>query len=101
MALSFNVNWRALAGVSIEIVDVSTAVQLARGAYGWLKAPERTVSLMEIIATHGHLAPSPNFNKFRYEAARRTTEVRGIAWYDGRLESFPCPGASTANIGDG
>ena len=102
MELSFNVAWGPISQIAIPLLDVNAAIQIAVGAYGWWKARERSLSLMETIeATSGHLAPSTNFNKFRYEAARRTTEVRGIAWYDGRLESFPCPRASTANIGDG
>jgi len=101
MELSFNVAWGPISQIAIPLVDINGAVQLAVGAYGWWKAQERSMSLMETIKTVGHLVPSTTFNRFRYEAARRTTEVRGIAWYDGRLESFPLPSASTANVGDG
>lgn len=94
--MSFNV----ITGVPAGIVDTHTAVQMAGGTYGWWKAKERSVSLTEMIATHGRLAPSTNFNKFRYETARHTTKIHGIARYDGRLESFPCFSSSTANIED-
>jgi hypothetical protein len=100
MELSFNVPWGPLSQIAIPLVDVNGAVQLAIGAYGWWKARERSLSLIETIATCGQLSPSTNFNELRYDAARRTTEVRGIAWYDGRLESLPCPGASTGTMGD-
>jgi hypothetical protein len=36
----------------------------------------------------------------RYITARQRGEFRGIAWFDGRLESTPLSGASTGNLGD-
>jgi len=101
MELSFNVACGPISQVALPLLDVKTAVQLAVGAYGWWKARERTITLVDMVqAVGGQLAPSPTFDLSRYQAARRTTEVRGIAWYDGRLEAVPLPRASTGNWGD-
>lgn len=41
-----------------------------------------------------------SFDRARYCAGRQDTEMRGIAYYDGRLQSFSLPRASTAAAGD-
>lgn len=101
MEVAFNVAWGPLSQIAIPLIDVNSTVQLAVGAYGWWKARERSVSLVEMIqANGGRLAPSSTFNLHSYLVKRQTTEVRGIAWFDGRLESVPLPRASTGNLGD-
>ena len=101
MELAFNVAWGPLTQIAIPFIDIRSAVELAAGAYGWWKARERSLSLIEMIhASGGRLAPSTTFNMSLYYAARQTSSVRGIAWYDGRLESFPLPRASTGSLGD-
>jgi hypothetical protein len=101
MELSFNVAWGPISQVAIPLLDVKTAVQLAVGAYGWWKARERSITLVDMVrAIGGQLAPCTTFSLSRYQSARRATEVRGIVWYDGRLESVPLPRASTGNWGD-
>jgi hypothetical protein len=101
MELAFNVAWGPISQVAVPLLDVKTAVQLAVGAYGWWKARERSVSLVDMVqAVGGQLAPCTAFSHSRYLSARHTSEVRGIAWYDGRLEAFPLPRASTGNWGD-
>jgi hypothetical protein len=101
MELAFNVAWGPLSQIAVPLIDVNSAVQLAVGAHGWWKARQRSVSLMEMIhANGGHLAPSSSFNTQRYRDVRHASEFRGIAWYDGRLESVPLPNASTGTFGD-
>src|SRR5271156_139733 len=101
MELSFNVAWGPISQIAVPFLDVSSAVQLAVGAYGWWKARERTMSLAEMVrANGGLLAPSTTFNFFRYLSVRESGELRGIAWFDGRLESVPVPKASTGKSGD-
>ena len=59
------------------------------------------MSLIEMIRAGGaQLAPSLTFNADHYRTISQTTEVRGIAWHDGRLESIPLPHASTSTAGD-
>ena len=94
MELAFNVAWGPISQVALPLLDVKAAVELAMGAYGWWKARERSLSLVEMIQVGGgQLSPSINFNIHRYIAARHNTHVRGIAWFDGRLESLPLPRA--------
>jgi len=101
MELSFNVAWGPISQVAVPLLDVKGAVQLAVGAYGWWKARERSLTLLDMVhAMGGQLAPSTTFDLSRYQAARSTTEVRGILWYNGRLESVPLPRGSTGNWGD-
>jgi hypothetical protein len=101
MEVAFNVAWGPLSQIAVPLIDVNSAVQLAVGAYGWWKARERTLSLVEIVhANGGRLVPSMTFNLARYLAIREASEFRGIVWFDGRLESVPVPKASTAKMGD-
>ena len=101
MELAFNVAWGPISQIAVPFIDVSSAVQLAVGAYGWWKARERTMSLAEMVcANGGRLAPSTTFNFSRYLSIRESDQLRGIAWFDGRLESVPVPKASTGQSGD-
>jgi hypothetical protein len=101
MELAFNVAWGPISQIAVPLLDVKTAVQLAAGAYGWWKARERSITLLDLVqAVGGQLAPCSAFNIFRYQTVRRTNEVRGIVWHDGRLEAVPLPRASTGNWGD-
>ena len=101
MEVAFNVAWGPISQIAVPLLDMHAAVQLAVGAYGWWKAKERTLSLIEMVhADGGRLAPSTTFNRGRYLTIRETSEFRGIAWFDGRLESVPVPKASTAKMGD-
>jgi hypothetical protein len=101
MELAFSVAWGPISQVAVPLLDVKTAVQLAVGAYGWWKARERSITLVDMVhAIGGQLAPPTTFNAAQYQFVRRKTEVRGIAWYNGRLEAVPLPRASTGNWGD-
>ena len=71
---------RAGLRVALPLIDVNSAVQLAVDAYGWWKAKERSMSLIEIIqANGGRLISAMSFNVIRYISARQITELRGIA----------------------
>ena len=101
MEVAFNVAWGPLSQIAIPLIDVNAAIQLAVGAYGWWKARERSVSLIELVnGNGGRLSASLSFNMSRYLMACQSSEFRGIAWFDGRLESVPVPNASTAKFGD-
>jgi hypothetical protein len=101
MEVAFNVAWGPLSQIAIPLIDVNAAIQLAVGAYGWWKARERSVSLIELVnGNGGRLSASLSFNISRYLMACQSSEFRGIAWFDGRLESVPVPNASTAKFGD-
>ena len=101
MELAFSVAWGPLSQIAVPLIDVNSAVQLAVGAYGWWKARERCMSLVEMVnANGGRLAPSISFNIKRYLTACQSSEFRGIAWFEGRLESVPLPNASTWKMGD-
>ena len=101
MELSFNVAWGPISQIALPLIDVSTAVQLAVGAYGWWKARERSAGLIETIhGCGGALVPASSFSRSRYLSARRSTQVLAIAWFDGRLESVALPKASTGSSGD-
>jgi hypothetical protein len=101
MELAFNVAWGPLTQIAVPFIDIKAAVELAVGAYGWWKARERTLSLMEMIKSEGgRLTPSFSFNVARYLAAPQLCQFRAIASVDGRLEAVALPNASTANIGD-
>jgi len=49
MELAFNAAWGPLTQIAVPLINVKSAVQLAVGAYGWWKARERTLSLLEMI----------------------------------------------------
>ena len=101
MEVAFNVAWGPLSQIAIPLIDVNAAIQLAVGAYGWWKARERSVSLIELVnGNGGRLSASLSFNISQYLMACQSSEFRGIAWFDGRLESVPVPNASTAKFGD-
>lgn len=77
MELAFNA---PLAQIAMPIIDVNSAVQLAVGVYGWWKAKERTLSLVEMVHEDGgRLTPSLSFNHLRYFAMRQSSVFRGIA----------------------
>lgn len=101
MEVSFNVAWGPLSQIAVPLIDDNSAIQLAVGAYGWWKAKERSMSLVEMInANGGHLAPSISFNLSHYLSVRQRFQFHGIVWFDGRLESIPLPNASTGKLGD-
>lgn len=101
MELSFNVAWGPISQVAIPFLDVNSAIQLVVGAYGWWKARNRSASLVEMVnGNGGSLTPAFSFNSARYYAALAMGEFRGIAWFDGRLESIPLPRAGTGRFGD-
>jgi hypothetical protein len=101
MEVAFNVAWGPLSQIAVPLIDIKSTVELAVGAYGWWKARERSWSLIETISANGgQLAPSLSFVLPRYLAACERSEFRGIAWFDGRLESVCLPKASTSAKGD-
>ena len=101
MEVAFNVAWGPISQIAVPLLDLKSAVELAVGAHGWWKARQRSVSLLEMVLSGGGaLVPSFAFNLRRYVAACQTAEFRGIAWFDGRLESLRLPNASTAIKGD-
>ena len=102
MEVGFNVSHLGpISQLSIPLLDVPGAVQLARGVHGWWKARPRSITFTQAIeAAGGQLSPSTTFVKHRYYEARDGTEVRGIAWDDGKLESLALPNASTSTEGD-
>ena len=102
MEVAFNVAWGPISQVATPLLDIKTAVELAMGAYGWWKARERSLSLVDMIrGAGGQLSSCKHcFNVSRYRRARPNSEMRATAWYDGRLEAFSLPHASTATFGD-
>ena len=101
MELALNVAWGPISQVAVPFLDVYTATQLAVGAYGWWKARNRSVSLVQLIhGNGGSLMPALAFNSNRYQTALALSEFRGVAWFDGRLESATLPTAGTGRFGD-
>jgi hypothetical protein len=75
MEVAFNVAWGPLSQIAVPLIDIKSTVELAVGAYGWWKARERSMSLIETISANGgRLAPSLSFVLPRYLVACQHSE---------------------------
>ena len=84
--------------MGLELFSLSTAVQLATGAYGWYKAKERSQSLRQLLSTKGRdLVSTSTFNYHNYKNIRnKHGPMRGVAAQDQSLLTTTLPKASTA-----
>ncbi|KAF2835280.1 hypothetical protein M501DRAFT_461779 [Patellaria atrata CBS 101060] len=98
MSLSFNVNAGPLTQIGLEIVSIHTAVQLATGAYGWLKGRERSKSLIQLLSVGGgQLVSSSSFNANVYKQLRQECgTIQGVVVQERSVQSTSLPKASTA-----
>lgn len=98
MSLSFTVNAGPLSQIGLEIASLSTAYQLAMGAYGWFKAIERSKSLTELLSVSGgELVGTSSFNFDIYKDIRMChTAMQGVVVQDRRMQYTGLPRGSTA-----
>jgi hypothetical protein len=101
MELGFSPTDRALTQVSLQLIDMKTAVHLAIGAYGWLKARGKADSLQAILEASGaSLAPISTFDLQKYRAMRTKHPLIGVARKkEEDPESVSLPMASTSQHG--
>ena len=101
MELSFNVDAGPLTQISIPIISVSSALQLAIGTYGWWRAPERNRSLLAMLERSGaSLVPASTFDLPVYRALRHDSMVRGISIMNGKIHTADLPRSSTSLEGN-
>lgn len=101
MELSFNVNAGPLTQISVPIISLTSAFQLAVGTYGWWRARERTKSLQGIFESAGaSLVPANSFNLPVYLDARKNCAVRGISIMNGEIIGGDLPRSSTSRQGN-
>jgi hypothetical protein len=97
MSLAFAINAGPLSQVGLEIVSLSTAVQLATGVYGWFKEADRSQSLMQLFSTSGaELVATSAFNYQHYKDLRaERDEMQGVVVLNGGMKAMKLPKAST------
>lgn len=97
MSLAFAINAGPLSQVGLEIVSLSTAVQLATGVYGWFKGTERSQSLTQLFSTCGaELVATSTFNYQHYKDLRaERDEMQGVLVQNGGMKAIKLPKAST------
>lgn len=102
MELGFSVSAGPLSQISIPVVSIELAVQLATGAYGWWKARDRGRSMLGIVLSKQcQISTTSSFNLLRYIDRRKDGLIRGVARDpDGVLSCVTLPNASTASSGD-
>jgi hypothetical protein len=98
MSLSFNVDAGPLSQVGLELVSLSTLVQLATGAYGWFKGPERSRSLNHLLSSGGgELVSTSTFDFKSYKDLRKNYGTMvGVVVQDKAVSKVTLPKASTA-----
>ncbi|KAI9874713.1 MAG: hypothetical protein M1830_009379 [Pleopsidium flavum] len=99
MEVGFTVNAGPLSQISVHLISLQTAVQLATGAWGWWRGPQRIQSLQQTLeAVNAALVPAHTFLRQRYTAFRNDHGcVYGAAFDASRkLVRMPLPRASTA-----
>ena len=98
MSVAFAVNAGPLAQVGLEIASLPTAFQLATGAYGWIKARERSQSLQELLlVSGGQLVSTSSFSLNRYKNIRSDhTSMQGVVVQDDQVQRTSLPKGSTA-----
>lgn len=98
MDISFNVkSLGPISQISAHILNFDTAIVLASGAYGWWKARERSLSLVESLSAHKtSLVSTSTFNYNAYREARKLGNVQGLARRHGFLQKFKTGVESTA-----
>ena len=71
LSLGVTVSSGPLSQVSIEVISLRTAIQLATGAYGWFKGSERSQSLTQLLsANRAQLKSTSSFSLGRYTGLR-------------------------------
>ena len=98
MSLAINIDAGPLSQIGLEIASVTTAVQLATGAYGWYKARERSQSLNQLLSSSGgELVTTSAFNINTYKSVRtRCGPMYGAAVQDRTIHSVKLPKADTS-----
>ena len=98
MSLSFNVDAGPLSQIGLELASLTTAVQLATGAYGWFKAKERSRSLNQLLSSSGaELVATSAFNLTTYKSVRaRHGPMQGALVKEGIVQSVSLPKANTS-----
>jgi len=99
MEVGFTVNAGPLSQISIHLISLQTAVQLATGAWGWWRGNQRIQSLQQTLeAGNAALVPAHTFLRQRYTTFRNDHGcVYGAALdASGKLVRMPLPRASTA-----
>lgn len=102
MELGFSISAGPLSQISVPVVSIELAVQLATGAYGWWKARDRGRSMLGLVESKQcQLSTTSSFNLLRYVDRRKGGLIRGVARNpDGILSCVTLPNASTASSGD-
>ena len=98
MSIAFSVNAGPLSQVGLEITSLSTAYQIATGAYGWFKAGERSRSLTDSLSVSGgQLVPTSSFNLNAYRSVRFDHGgMQGVLVQDQKVQRTKLPKGSTA-----
>lgn len=99
MELGFTVSAGPLSQISVHLLSLETAVQLATGLWGWYKGPQLIQSLQQTLeARNTALVPSQTFFHDRYTILRNEHGgVYGAAFDTSRsLIRLALPRASTA-----
>jgi hypothetical protein len=98
LSLGVTVSSGPLSQVSIEVISLRTAIQLATGAYGWFKGSERSQSLTQLLsANRAQLKSTSSFSLGRYTGLREEHHaMQGVVTENRRMKSVDMPKASTA-----
>ena len=103
MELGFAVSAGPLSQISVHLLSLENAVQLATGLWGWYKGPQSLQSLQQTLeARNAALVASQTFRRHRYTSFRNEHGcVYGAAFDTShRLIRLPLPRASSANSDD-
>ncbi|KAI0427513.1 hypothetical protein F5Y09DRAFT_344621 [Xylaria sp. FL1042] len=98
MSLGFTVSAGPLSQVSIDVMSLRTAIQLASGAYGWFKGSERSRSLTQLLSANGvELRSTSSFTSQHYiQLLENHRAMRGVVIENGTMRTVEMPNASTA-----
>ncbi|KAI1771507.1 hypothetical protein F4818DRAFT_445197 [Hypoxylon cercidicola] len=97
-SLGFTVNAGPLSQVSVDVISLRTAIQLASGAYGWFKGGERSQSLTQLLKANGvELRSTSSFTHQNYiQLLEKHRAMRGVVLENGTMRTVEMPNASTA-----
>lgn len=102
MELGFSISAGPLSQISVPVVSIELAVQLATGVYGWWKARDSGRAMLGLVQSKQcQISTTSSFNLLRYIDRRQGGLIRGVARNpDGVLSCVTLPNASTASSGD-
>ncbi|KAJ4290917.1 hypothetical protein N0V90_010113 [Kalmusia sp. IMI 367209] len=93
LSVAFTVSSGPLSQISVDVLTVRTAIQLATGVYGWFKGPETSKNLVQQLEANGFpLVTTSSFTLQHYEAIRLQHQaVQGVILENRLLRTVALP----------